>query len=72
MNRQTSDRQSLVHDGLDRIEDVQRFLALSRTAVYDLMDNGVLPWLKIGRSRRIPHRAVVAFAARNLVTGSQG
>jgi excisionase family DNA binding protein len=72
MNRVMTEGQELVCDGLDRIADVQSFLALSRSAVYERMDRGVLPSVKIGRSRRIPHRAVLAFAARHLVGGGQG
>jgi excisionase family DNA binding protein len=57
----------LVRDGLDRVADVARFLKLSRSTVYHLMDTGVLPSVKIGRSRRIPHRAVLELANRHLV-----
>ena len=58
----------LVEGGLDRVPDVARFLGLSRSRVYSLMDAGQLAYVKIGRSRRIPHRAVVELAAKSLVT----
>jgi excisionase family DNA binding protein len=50
------------------VADVARFLRLSQSTVYDLMARGLLPYVKIGKSRRIPHRAVVELAAQNLVT----
>jgi excisionase family DNA binding protein len=58
----------LVLDGLDRVGDVARFLKLSQSTIYDLMDRGLLPSIKIGKSRRVPHRAVIEFAASNFVT----
>lgn len=51
---------------LDRVDDVARFLSLSRSMVYLLMENGALPYVKFGRARRVPHRAVIALAARGL------
>ena len=56
----------LMMDGLDRVEEAGRFLEISRSRTYELMDAGELPFVKIGRSRRIPHRALVEFAARSL------
>ena len=53
-------------DGLDRVEEAGRFPKISRSRTYELMDAGELPFVKIGRSRRIPHRALVEFAARSL------
>jgi excisionase family DNA binding protein len=41
---------------------VAAFLALSRSKVYELMDAGILPSRKIGRSRRIPRSAVIELA----------
>ena len=45
------------------------FLSRSRATLYTLMDRGELPFVKIGRSRRIPKRAVVELAARGLRGG---
>ena len=50
-----------------RIPEVARFLALSRASVYQLMDRGELAWVKFGRARRVPRRAVVELAARRLI-----
>jgi excisionase family DNA binding protein len=62
----------LVQDGLDRVSDVARFLRLSQSSIYGLMERGELPYVKLGKSRRVPHRAVVEFAARNVVTRPGG
>ena len=61
------DRMALLTEGLDRIQDVARFLRLSRSQIYALMHRGALPYVRIGRSRRVPHRAVVELAERNMV-----
>jgi excisionase family DNA binding protein len=57
----------LVGDGLDRVPDVAKFLGVSRSQVYRLMDSGALPFVKIRSSRRVPRRAVRELAARGLV-----
>lgn len=57
----------LVGSGLDRVQDVARFLGLSRSMVYKLMDEAALPYVKFGKSRRIPRRAVLEYAASQIV-----
>ena len=59
-------QQDLVSGGLDRIREVAEFLKICTAQVYRLMENGSLPYMKLGKSRRIPHRAVVELAAANL------
>lgn len=60
----------LVTEGLHRISETARFLGISRSHVYQLINAGVLPTVKIGRSRRIPIKAVRDFAAANVVCES--
>jgi excisionase family DNA binding protein len=43
-------------DGLMRVPEVARFLGLSRSTVYGLMDSGDMGYIKIGKSRRV-HRS---------------
>lgn len=57
---------ALVSDGLLSIGEAMAFLSISRSTLYELMDHGKLPYAKIGRSRRIPRRALVDLAAANL------
>ncbi len=67
--------EELVADGLLTVPEAASFLRLSRSNLYALMERGELRFVKIGRSRRIPRRAVIALAASGLrggvrVTGS--
>lgn len=52
------------------IEEASAFLSVGRSTVYELMDKGLLPYAKIGRSRRVPKRALVELAAANLKGGN--
>ena len=60
---------ALVEDGLVTVSEAAAFLRLSRSTVYELMNQGILAYAKIGRSRRIPRRALVELAARELRGG---
>jgi excisionase family DNA binding protein len=44
--------------GLANIDAACRFLSISRTALYSLMDRNELQFIKIGKSRRIPWSAL--------------
>lgn len=54
---------------LHRVEEAAKILSLSRPTVYWLMCSGELASVRIGRARRIPHRALVAFV-ESLTTAS--
>jgi excisionase family DNA binding protein len=58
---------NLVSDGLMTVAEAVAFLRLSRTTLYGLMDTGRLAYVRVGRARRIPRRALVELAATNLV-----
>ena len=66
-----SEQQALVADGLMTVSEAAAFLSLSRATLYTLMDRGELPFVKLGRSRRIPRRAVIQLAARALRGGEE-
>ena len=66
----TNEPTNLVGDGLVTVREAAEFLRLSRTSVYSLMDHGELAFVKLGRSRRIPRRAMVELAAREVRGGS--
>lgn len=53
-----------------RVSEAAALLALSRSAAYELIRSGDLPHVKLGRSIRIPQRALLAHIDR-LTTGSQ-
>jgi excisionase family DNA binding protein len=58
---------AVVEDGLVTVKQAAGFLGISVASVYALMSRQSLPYVKLGRSRRIPRRALVELAARNLV-----
>ncbi len=64
-------RMELVADGLFTVAEAASFLRVGRSSLYALMDRGELRFVKIGRSRRIPRRAVIALAACGLRGGVQ-
>jgi excisionase family DNA binding protein len=57
-----------VEDGLLTIAEACAFLRIGRTALYEILSSGLLPSVKIGRSRRIPRRALAAFASSCMQT----
>ena len=57
------DRDELVEEGLATVPEAIEFLKVSRTTLYRLMDSGKLPYVSLGRCRRIPKRALTALAA---------
>ncbi len=59
--------EELVQEGLVRIEEAMEFLSMSRASLYRLIDEGVLPTVKLACARRIPRRALIAFAANHVV-----
>jgi excisionase family DNA binding protein len=60
-------RARLVADGFVSVPEAAKFLGLSRSKIYLLMDSCELPFSKFGKSRRIPRRALSEFAAKSLV-----
>ena len=56
-------RNSVCDDGLMRVTEAAAFLAVSRATLYALMADGKLTSVRIGRSRRVPRRAVIRLAA---------
>ncbi len=63
-----ADLDALVGDGFERVPDAGKFLKMCTSQVYILMARGDLPYVKIGRCRRIPRRALLDLAKRSLVT----
>lgn len=60
-----SDRQ-----GLRTVPEVAQFLAVSRSKVYQMMDAGTLPHVKLGHSRRIRWTDVEQLVSESTVRGS--
>lgn len=54
-------------DGLMRVPEVARFLGLSRSKVYGLMESGDLGYVKIGKSRRVTRVELLRLIERHRV-----
>jgi excisionase family DNA binding protein len=57
----------MIEDGAFAIPEAQRFSTLSRATIYNLMESGELPYIKMGRRRAIPRRALIEMMSRGLV-----
>ena len=53
--------------GLRPVRAVAEFLAISRSKVYQLMEVGDLPYVKLGKSRRVRWADVLALVDRNTI-----
>lgn len=62
---------ALADGGLERVSAVARYLAISRSQVYRLIEDGTLPSVMIGKSRRIPVGAVLELAGGVAAAGNQ-
>ena len=58
-----------VESRLLRVTDVAKHLSLSRSMVYQLMERGSLPYVKIGKSRRVPLEGVEKLVRDSTVGG---
>jgi excisionase family DNA binding protein len=54
--------------GLARVVAVGAYLGISRSKVYALMDDGSLPYVKLGKSRRVPWEAVLRLVEANTIS----
>jgi len=65
--------EELCSDGLLSVKDAAKFLGVSRSKFYELIDSGLLPFaqfmgeIRARHAKRIPKRALIEFAARSLV-----
>jgi len=59
--------EDLVKDGMRTVGQAAEFLSIGRSKVYALMENGELAYVKFGKARRIPLRALVDYAAKHVI-----
>jgi excisionase family DNA binding protein len=67
MNESVGQRTQVYQDGFATVAEAAKFLGLCRAKVYQLMEQGELPFAKFGKSRRIPWRGLVDYGARCMV-----
>jgi excisionase family DNA binding protein len=60
---------TIVADGLMTVPEAAKFLRISRSKLYETMDKGELAYVKLGKPRRIPRRAVIDLVSRQLRGG---
>lgn len=53
--------------GLQPVRAVAEFLAISRSKVYQMMETGELPYVKLGKSRRVRWSDVISLVDQNVV-----
>jgi len=51
------------------VAEAAKKLNIGRTLLYDLMGGGEMPFVRVGRTRRILRSHVEAFMKRNLIGG---
>jgi excisionase family DNA binding protein len=57
----------LVSEGLLRITETEKLTGMSRATLYRMMESGELPYVQLGKKRRIPRRALAELLAKHLV-----
>lgn len=60
-------REELAADGVLSVAEAAVFAGLGLTELYARMNAGTLAYVKLGRRRVIPKRALVAMLAENMV-----
>jgi excisionase family DNA binding protein len=56
----------MLADGLSTVREAAVYSRLSRAFLYNAMERGDLVYVKVGRRRLIPKRALLEFLARGL------
>lgn len=59
--------ENLLSEGLVTVKEAALFLRLSRSTLYNLMDQGKLCYVRINGSRRIPKKALSLIAKSHLI-----
>ena len=59
---------ALDSSSLHTVPDVARYLKMSRSMIYLLMERGELPYVKIGRTRRVKAEDVKQLVEQNFVS----
>lgn len=63
---ETRRRRELCTEGAVSVAKAAEFIGASRTFVYGEMDAGRLPFIRVGRKRALPRRALVRWLAERM------
>jgi excisionase family DNA binding protein len=66
---QNGEARTIVADGLMTVTEAAEYLSISRSKLYQMMDSGELPYVKLGRCRRIQRRDLIDLVSRQLRGG---
>ena len=61
----------LVSDGCLTVDQSMKFTGLCRSKLYEHLQQGRIPVVKVGRRTLIPKRALIRFLAEHLKTGAR-
>ncbi len=66
-----TDNEMIVQEGLVTIEAAMEFLDISRASLYRLINEGILPTVKLIGARRIPRRALIDLASSRVTVNAR-
>jgi excisionase family DNA binding protein len=70
-SEQSSRATEALADGCLSLPEAVRFSGVGRSTIYGAMESGALPFVKIGRRRLVPRRALVESLASGLRGGQR-
>ncbi len=67
--QQPTDEQidEVLSEGLMKISEAAKLMSLGRTKISEMCNDGELPFVRIGKGRRIPRRSVMNYLKANLI-----
>jgi len=68
MHRKLNEAGDKIDGSLHPVTKVAQFLSLSRSKVYAMMDAGELPYVKLGKSRRVRWADVQRLVEENTIS----
>ncbi len=66
----TETHRQMLDEGLSTVREATAYTRLSRAFLYHMMERGDLAYVKVGRRRLIPKRALFEFLLRGLRVGT--
>ena len=64
--------EGLVSDGCLTVDESMKFTGLRRSKLYEHLQSGRIPVVKVGRRTLIPKRALIRFLVEHLEPGVRG
>ena len=62
-----AEKVKLLEEGTLTLRDAAKHVGISKASIYTLMNAGRLPWVKLGRRRLIPRRAISSVLVSGLI-----